>query len=139
MSTRGTIYSGTSVDFPECSVEFHSASIGDGAAASGDKMDSNNNHDTTSHANFTPSPSAVPLVADQWFETPENPINIQQRPSCAVDYWFEELVLSLGPTPLENPSNPTRFLAQSALGDSVNDVSLLLVVYSTRLPYLRII
>lgn len=122
--------------------EFHSAPIGDGAAKWGNGIDIDNNY-TTDHVNFTPShpapcsPSAVPSVADLWFETTENPINIQPPPHCSVDYWFG---LSLGLTLPENPSNPTRFLAQSALGDSVNDVSLLIVVYSTRLPLdLRII
>lgn len=143
MDTRGTIFGET--NRLQYSGEFHSVPIGDGTAKWGDRIDFNNNYET-GHANFTPShpapcsPSAVTSVADQSFETRENPINIRSTPSCAVDYWFEQLGLSLGPTPPENPSDPTRFLAQSTLGDSVNDVSLLLVVYSRRLPLdLRII
>lgn len=137
MNTRGTIFGET--NRLQYSGKVHAAPIGDGTAKWGDRIDFNNNY-KTGHANFIPShpapcsPSAVPSVADQWFETRENPINIQSTPSCAVNYWFEQLGLSLGPTPLENPSNPRRFLAQSALGDSVNDVSLLLVAYSARLP-----
>ena len=78
---------------------------------------------------FHSAPSAgrlVPSITDLSLETAEDLFRIQQPPPHVVDYWFDQLGLSLDPIQSENPSNPLSFLTQSRLVNSGDDVSTLL-------------
>ena len=44
-------------------------------------------------------------VTNESYESTENSLDIQQPPPHVIDYWFDWLGLSLGPTSSENPSN----------------------------------
>ena len=61
--------------------------------------------DITSSVPFAKQP--VTSATNESFESTENSLDIQQPPPHMVDYWFDQLGLSLDPTSSENSSNAT--------------------------------
>ena len=112
----------------------HSAPILHADAKSGDRINRQYTHFTcctgymfacaTSSLPFAKQP--VPSATDESFESTEDPMDIHQPPPHVVDYWFNQLGLSLNPTSSENPSNATESTFQFPLFDGIDYVSLLL-------------
>jgi len=67
-------------------------------------------------------------ITDESSEGTDNPMDIQQPPPHVVDYWFDQLGLSLDSTSSENPSNATGYLFQFPPFDGINHVSSLLLI-----------
>ena len=56
-------------------------------------------------------------------ESIENPADIHQPPPRVIDYWFDQLGLSVDPISLENPSNATSSPFQFPMVDGIIYVS----------------
>ena len=80
----------------------------------------------TSSLRFGKEP--VPPTTDASFGNTEDPMDIHQPPPHVVDYWFDQLGLSLDPTSSENPSNATSPPFQFPPFDGIDYVSLLLSI-----------
>jgi len=77
--------------------------------------------DITSSLLFARQPAIS--ATNEPFESLCNPVDIQQPPPHVVDYWFDQLGLSLDPTPSENSSNATSSSFQFLSFDSTTYVS----------------
>ena len=74
----------------------------------------------------------VPSTTDEPFESTEDPVDIHQPHPHVVDYWFDQLGLSLDPSLSQNPSNATGPPFQFPLFDGTDHVSSLLPFYVMR-------
>ena len=61
----------------------------------------------TSSLHFATQPVMIISATNEQFECTENPVDIQQPPPHVVDYWYDQLALSLDLKSSENPSNAT--------------------------------
>jgi len=86
--------------------------------------------DITSSLLFARQPAIS--ATNEPFESPGNPIEIYQPPPHVVDYWFDQLGLSLDPASPENPSNATNSSLQFPLFDSTTYVGYFGFVYVLR-------
>jgi len=77
--------------------------------------------DITSSLLFARQPAIS--ATNEPFESLWDPVDIQQPPPHVIDYWFDQLGLSLDPTPSENSSNATSSSFQFPLFDSTTHVS----------------
>jgi len=77
--------------------------------------------DITSGLLFARQPAISPT--NELFEILGDPVDIHQPPPHVVDYWFDQLGLSLDPTSSENPSNAPGSSFQYPLFDSTTYVS----------------
>jgi len=77
--------------------------------------------DITSGLLFARQPAIS--ATNEPFEILGDPVDIQQPPPHVVDYWFDQLGLSLDPTSSENPSNATGSSFQFPLFDRTTYVS----------------
>jgi len=86
--------------------------------------------DITSSLLFARPPALS--ATNELFEILGNPVDIQQPPPHVVDYWFDQLGLSLDPTSSENPSNTIGSSFQFPLFDSTTYVSYFRLVHALR-------
>jgi len=86
--------------------------------------------DITSSLLFSSQPAIS--ATNEPFESLGNPVDIQQPPPHVVDYWFDQLGLSLNSTSPENPSNARGSSFQYPLFDSTTYVSQFGLVYALR-------
>ena len=124
------IYDSTSCDCNVClpSADLYSAPILYGVADSGERI---NCHYTTAYADFTSTDTALSSPSAQWpvrstpdqpVETTDNSMNIHQPPDHVIDYWFDQLGLSLDLSS-ENSSNLVNFSSQFPLFNGIDGVS----------------
>ena len=118
----------------------HPAPILHADAKGGDQINCQYTH-TTCRTGFMSecATSSLPLqsqpvlsTTDESFESTEDPIDIHQPPPHVIDYWFDQLGLSLDPTSLENPSNATDSPLQFPPFDGIDYVSSLLLIHVIR-------
>ena len=120
------------------SPDLHSAPILHADAKSGDRV--NCQYTNTTCTCFTGFMSAgttssllfarqpAPSTTDEPFENTEDPVDIHQPHPHVVDYWFDQLGLSLDPSSSENPSNATGSPFQFPPFDGIEYVSSLLPI-----------
>ena len=114
----------------------HSAPFLHANAKRGDRINCQHAHTTcstsyisacsTSSLPFARQP--VPSTIDELFESTNHQMDIHQPPPNVVDYWFDQLGLSLDPISSETPSNATDSPFQFTLFDGINFVSSLLPI-----------